>query len=126
LKVSDLMTRDVPTISPEASLRDAARLMREVDAPLPVCEGDRLLGMVSAKDITLRATAEGRDADRTLVLDVMTPEVVCCYGDDEIEHARRLMETSRLGRLVVLDEDRRPVGLIALADIPREQQRARS
>jgi CBS domain-containing protein len=120
LKVREVMTPYVATISPEASVREAAQRMRELDmAPLPVSEGGRLLGMITAKDITVRATAEGRDADSTLVMDVMTPDVVCCYADDELEDAARRMEQEHLGRLVVLDEDRRPVGIVALSDLAR-------
>jgi CBS domain-containing protein len=123
VKVSEVMTPYVATISPEASVREAAQLMRELDTgSLPVCEGGRLLGMVTPKDLAVRATAEGRDAESTLVMDVMTPDVLCCYGEDDVQDAKRLMEESRLGRLVVLDEDRRPVGVVALSDIARRSE----
>jgi len=123
VKVSDVMTPYVATISPEASVREAAQLMRELDTgSLPVCEGGRLLGMVTPKDIAVRATAFGHDNDSTLVVDVMTPDVVCCYREDDVQDARRMMEESSLGKLVVLDEDRRPVGLVALSDIVRHRE----
>ncbi len=120
MKVREVMTPYVATISPEASVREAAQLMRELDTgSLPVCEGGRLLGMVTPRDLAVRATAEGRDSESTLVMDVMTPDVLCCYREDDVRDARRMLEQSRLGRLVVLDEDRRPVGVVALSDIVR-------
>ncbi len=120
MKVSEVMTPQVTAVSPEASVREAARLMRELDTgPLPVCEGGRLLGMVPPRDLAVRATAEGRDAESTLVMDVMTSDLLCCYAEDELEHAERLMRESRLARLVVLDQDRRPVGVVTLADLAR-------
>ena len=88
MKVFEAMTPDVVTVAPDASLTTAARLMRESDiGPLPVCEGRRVIGMLTDRDITVRAIAEGRDPNQTRVAEVMTPEVVCCQDGDDVQRA---------------------------------------
>lgn len=92
MKVSAVMTTNVITIGPDATLTEAARRMRGLDiGPLPVADGDRLVGMLTDRDIAVRATAEGRDPSATRVSDVMTRDVVCCFEDDEVLQAARTM-----------------------------------
>jgi len=118
MQVFEAMTPDVVRVAPEVTLMEAARTMKDLDiGPLPVCEGDRLLGMITDRDITVRATAEGRDPRRTLVSDVMTTEVVCCHEEDDVRKAARIMQDAQLRRLLVLNDDRRLVGIISLSDL---------
>lgn len=114
----DVMTRDVEIVRPDAPLRDAARLRREIDVgPIPVCDGERLIGMLTDRDITIRAVAEGRDPNTTCVRDVMTPDVACCFEDQDVEQAAALMEERQIRRLPVLDERKRLVGIVSLGDL---------
>ncbi len=118
MKVYDVMTPDVIMVGPEASLAEAAQLMKEQDiGPLPVCDSGQVFGMVTDRDIAVRAVAEGRDPKATRVREVMTPDVVCCFETDEVEEAARLMQEAQLRRLLVIDDDRRLVGIVSLADI---------
>ncbi len=117
--VRNVMTRGVECIRPTASLQEAARRMRDLDVgPLPVCgDNDRLVGMVTDRDITVRATAEGRDPKTARVQDVMTPDVTYCFEDQDVTEATRLMEDNQIRRLVVLDRDKRLVGILSLGDL---------
>jgi CBS domain-containing protein len=118
MKVHDVMTPDVIMVGPEATLAEAAQLMKDEDiGPLPVCESGQVFGMVTDRDIAVRAVAEGRDPKVTHVREVMTPDVVCCFETDEVEEAARLMQETQLRRLLVIDDDRRLVGIVSLADI---------
>src|SRR5215813_1316925 len=99
MQVSEAMTPEVVSIAPGASLMEAARLMRGLDVgPLPVSEQGRLVGVVTDRDITVRATAEGRDPRTTEVREVMTPRVVYCREDDEVQKVARLMQEKQLRR----------------------------
>src|SRR5712692_8121965 len=116
--VKDVMTRNVQVISPHSTLQAAADFMKRLDiGPLPVCEEDRLLGIVTDRDITVRATAEGLDPWGTRVRDVMTPKVVYCFEDQEIEEAAALMQMKQLRRLLVLNRAKRLAGIISLGDL---------
>jgi CBS domain-containing protein len=112
------MTRTVVCIHPEASLREAAEKMKALDiGPLPVCENDRLVGMVTDRDITVRATAEALPPNLGRVRDVMTPDIVYCFEDQDVTEAARLMEEHQIRRLVVVNRDQRLVGIVSLADL---------
>jgi CBS domain-containing protein len=116
--VREVMTPRVEVIHPDATLREAAQKMKSLDVgPIPVCDGDRLQGMLTDRDITVRATAEGRDPNSTRVRDVMTPDVVYCFEDQDVQEAARLMEERQLRRLVVLNGDKRLVGIVSLGDL---------
>lgn len=118
MKVSQVMTTDVITIEPEATLTEAARRMRGLDVgPLPVASGGRLVGMLTDRDIAVRATAEGRDPQDTRVSDVMTRDVVCCFQDDDVLQAARAMARYGKRRLVVVDASGRVVGIVSLGDL---------
>jgi CBS domain-containing protein len=117
--VKEIMTREVECIRPDATLQDAARRMRDMDiGPLPVCgDDDRLAGMLTDRDITVRATADGKDPTRTPVRDAMTPDVVYVFDDQNVRDAADTMAVNRIRRLVVLNRDKRLVGIVSMADL---------
>jgi CBS domain-containing protein len=120
MKLRDVMTQNVEVIEPDASLREAARKMKSLDVgSLPVCDGQRLVGMVTDRDIVVRAVAEdnGRQLMEYTVQDVMTNKIVYCYEDDDVEEAARLMSEEQIRRLPVLNRDKRLVGIVALGDV---------
>jgi CBS domain-containing protein len=118
MQVRELMTRQVEVVSPDSTVQDAAQKMKDLDVgPLPVCEGDRLVGMITDRDITVRSTAEGYDPWTTRVGDAMTPEVNYCYEDDDVAEAARLMKDKEVRRLAVLSRDKRLVGIVSLGDL---------
>jgi CBS domain-containing protein len=111
------MTQDVRLIEPHQTIRDAARLMAEMDAGImPVREGDRLVGMITDRDIAVRAVAQGRGPD-TPVREVMTDEVKYCYEDDDTNDVARNMADILVRRLPVLTREKRLVGIISLGDL---------
>ena len=118
MQVFEVMTPDVVSVTPEVTLMDAARTMKHLDiGPLPVCAGDRLLGMITDRDITVRATAEGRDPCQTAVSEVMTTDVVCCHEAADIREAAKLMQEAQLRRLLVVDDKGHLVGIVSLGDL---------
>lgn len=115
--IRDAMTRDVRTVSPSASLREAARAMSDMDVgALPVEEGDRLVGMVTDRDIAVRGIAIGKGPDAT-VGEVMTHEVLYCYDDEDVEDVCENLADMQVRRLPVVSRDKRLVGIVSLADI---------
>ena len=121
-KIADIMSTDVRTIQPQESLRRAAQCMRELDVgALPVCDGERLLGMVTDRDIAVRAVADGLNPDQACVSDIMTAEVEFCTADQDADEAKRLMGAHQVRRLPVVDGDRRLVGIISLGDLATRQ-----
>ena len=117
MKIRDVMTRDVRTTNPAASLREAARMMADIDAgSLPVSEGDRLVGMVTDRDIAIRGVAAGKGPEAT-VGEVMTNELMYCRDDDEIADVCENMSDIQVRRLPVVNADKRLVGIISLADL---------
>ena len=118
MQVFEVMTPDVVSVGPEATLMEAAQAMKDLDVgPLPICDGDRLLGMITDRDITVRATAKGLDPRNTEVRHVMTPEVVCCREGDDVREAARQMQDSQLRRLLVVSPEGRLVGIVSLGDL---------
>ena len=113
MQLKDVMTPEVEVIAPEASIYEAATTMSHRDiGPLPVCDSERLVGMLTDRDITVRAVAAGRDPLTTQVREVMTPDVV--YG---FEDAARLMEQYQIRRLPVLNRSKQLVGMVALGNL---------
>jgi CBS domain-containing protein len=118
--LKDLMSRDVKVISPEMSIKDAARKMRDGDfGMMPVGEDDRMIGTISDRDIAVRAVAEGKDAG-TRVREVMTEGIAWVYEDESVERAARIMSERQVRRLPVVDRDKRLVGIVALGDFAVE------
>ena len=115
-KLSEVMTRNVQVISPEATIREAAQQMRGGDfGLLPVGENDRMIGAISDRDIAIRAIAEGKEST-TRVRDVMSDGIVWAYESDSVEEAAKLMSEHQIRRLPVVDKDKRLVGIVALGD----------
>jgi uncharacterized protein (DUF2267 family)/CBS domain-containing protein len=117
MQVQDVMTRDVMTVSPEQTVQKAARLMAELDVvALPVGENDRLVGMITDRDIAVRGLADGKGPDAK-IRDVMTPEVKYCFVNDEIDEIATNMADIQVRRLPVLNRDKRLFGILSLCDI---------
>jgi CBS domain-containing protein len=120
MKVSEVMTRDVQTIRPDQTVREAAGFMLRADAgAIPVAEGDRLLGMITDRDIAVRGVAEGHGPD-TPVRELMTNDMVCARVDDDVEDAATKMSEAQVRRLPVVDEQERLCGIVSLGDLSRE------
>src|SRR5688572_13681 len=105
MNVSEFMTQEVETVTPDQPIREAAQFMLRADAgAMPVSDGDRLIGMVTDRDITVRAVAEGRGPD-TPVRDVMTEDLVFCFEDDEAEEVAMKMSDAQVRRMPVLSRE---------------------
>jgi CBS domain-containing protein len=127
MQIRDIMTPGVECVRPDDTLQEAARKMRDLDVgPMPVCgENDRLAGMITDRDITVRAVAEGRDPKSTKVRDVMTEDVISCFEDQDVQDAARLMQSRQVRRVLVLNRDQRLVGIISLGDLAVEADDSR-
>jgi CBS domain-containing protein len=120
MKVSEVMTRDVQTVRPDQSARDAASFMLRADAgSIPVTDGDRLVGMITDRDIAVRGVAEGRGPD-TPVRDLMTDDVVTARIDDDTDDIAARMCDAQVRRLPVIDDQERLCGIVSLGDLSRE------
>ena len=118
MKINEIMTTDVEVIPPDSSIRAAAQRMAKLGVgALPVCDGERLIGMVTDRDITVRAVAEGLDPDQTPVRDCMSPKIVYCFEDQSLEEARNVMEEKQIRRLPVISRDKQLVGILAIGDL---------
>jgi len=117
MQISELMTRDVRIAAPDDSLEHAARMMGEIDAGvLPVGENDRLVGMITDRDIAIRAVAEGM-GPQTKVREVMSREVKYCFEDEDLDDVTDNMGELQLRRLPVLNREKRLVGIVSLGDV---------
>jgi CBS domain-containing protein len=117
MKVSEIMSRDVKVLPPNATLQQAAQHMKALDVgALPICDGERLLGMVTDRDIVVRAIAAGKDRQVT-VAEVMSPDVYYVFEDQDVDEAARIMEKHQIRRLPVLDRKKRLVGIVSLGDL---------
>ena len=118
MKVADLMTHDPQPIGPDDTLKRAAELMDALDVGvLPVCDGERLVGMITDRDIVVRATAVGLAPDAAKVGDIMTADLRWAYEDEEVEEAERMMRDTQVRRLPVLNRQRRLIGMLSLGDL---------
>jgi CBS domain-containing protein len=116
--LSDIMTPEVEFVRPDDTLVQAATKMKNLDVgPLPVCEHQGVVGIVTDRDITIRAVALGKDPKTTKVRDVMSDDVICCYVDQEVDVAARLMQSQQIRRVLVVDRDKRLVGIVSLGDL---------
>lgn len=118
MKIKDVMTKSVETVRPDQTLQEAATRMKSLDVgPMPVCDNDRLVGMLTDRDIVVRAAAEGKDVRTTKVRDAMTADVVVCGEDDDVKDAAQKMKDRQIRRLVVVDGQKRVAGIVSLGDI---------
>lgn len=118
MKVKEIMSTNVKRISTSAMISEAAEKMRKYDVgALPILEDNKIVGILTDRDIVVRAVAAGMDPKMTLVKDAYSPKVFCCSEEDDIETAAKLMEESKIRRLVVLGKDDIVVGLVSMGDL---------
>jgi len=119
MKVSEVMTRDVQTVRPDQPVQEAASFMLSANAgSIPVTDGDRLIGMITDRDIAVRGVAKGYGPD-TPVRELMTDEIICARDDDDVEHIASRMSDAQVRRLPVIDRDERLCGIVSLGDLSR-------
>jgi CBS domain-containing protein len=116
--VSEVMTRDVRTIKPQETIQRAAQMMDELNVGvIPVCDGEKLVGMITDRDITVRATSAGSTPDSTRVEEVMTSDVRWCFDDQSVDEVMEQMADVQIRRIPVVNHDKKLVGIVALGDI---------
>ena len=122
MQVRELMTRGVQCVRPNDTVQEAAQKMRDLNiGPLPICgDDDRLVGMLTDRDVTVRVVAEGLDPWTCKVRDVMTPNIIYCLEDQDVTEAAQLMKENQIRRLVVLDENKHLTGIVSLGDLAVE------
>ena len=117
-RLADIMARDVQTVRPDATVFEAASLMRRLNVgALPVCDGRRLRGMLTDRDVVVRAVADGRDPHLTSAADAMSSEIVYAYAEDSVSKGARLMRQQQVRRLPIVDQDKNLVGIVSLGDL---------
>jgi CBS domain-containing protein len=118
MKVNEIMTADVAVIRPDASIVEAARQLDSLGVgSLPVCNGDRLVGMITDRDIAIRVVAKGRVPAETKVEECMTKKVIWCFDDETLEDAQARMQANQVRRLPVISREKRLVGILAIGDL---------
>jgi CBS domain-containing protein len=118
MRVREIMTHNPEVVRSDALLQEVAEKMRTLEiGALPVCNGDRLIGLLTDRDITVRATAAGCDPTMIQVCDVMSTNLVYCFDDQEVEEVAKLMEAQQVRRLPVLNRQQRLVGIVSLEDL---------
>jgi CBS domain-containing protein len=122
MKLSEIMTREVEIIQPDDTLHTAAQKMRDRDIGfLPVCDGENLMGVLSDRDITIRALADGMDINVMLGRDLMTAPAIYCFDDQDVTEAAKIMGDNQIRRLVILARaNERVVGVVSLGDLARK------
>jgi CBS domain-containing protein len=125
MQVREVMTHNVECVSPTDTVQAAARKMKELDVgSLPVCDNDRLAGMITDRDIAVRVVAEGNNPSQYQVREAMTQEVIFCMEEEDVAKAARLMRDKQVRRLIVLNQDKRLVGIVSLGDLAVETRDA--
>ena len=123
MQLRDVMTRGVQVIHPDATLAEAAEKMKSLDiGPLPVCDGEKLVGMITDRDLATRAISAGKDPNATRVHEVMTEGVRYCFEDDDIKTAAEIMGQAQIRRLPILSRNKRLVGIVSLGDLAIEPE----
>ena len=119
MKLREIMTRDVEVVHPEDTLQTAAQKMRDRDIGfLPVCDGDRLIGVLSDRDVIVRAVADGVNSSAIVGRDLITSPAIYCFDDQSLDEAAKLMHDNQIRRLVILSrDDKRMVGVVSLGDL---------
>lgn len=120
MQVKDIMTKEISLLTPESSLSEAAQKMKERDCGvLFVSEDDRLVGVVTDRDIVVRGLAAQKDMGRIPIKEVMTPKILYCYEDDSVSNLAQNMATNQVRRMPVLNKQKRLVGVVSLANVVR-------
>jgi CBS domain-containing protein len=118
MKISEVMSRDVQTVLPDDTVQKAAKMMGDLDVGvLPVCDGKNLLGMITDRDIAVRATSTGKSPQECRVRDTMSQGVDYCFDDEDVETVSRKMGERQIRRMPVINHDKHLVGIVALGDI---------
>ena len=126
MKVCDCMSRDVQIASPNQSIREAAQMMASLDAGvLPVAQNDRLVGMITDRDIAIRGVAEGKGPDAR-IREVMSTDVKYCFDDEEVDDVLQNMGEIQVRRLPVVNRNKRLVGIVSLGDLASTGETARA
>jgi len=122
-RVADVMSRELKLVGPDDNVRQVAQMMREADTGvLPVAEGDRLVGMLTDRDVAVRLVAEGRDAAQTKVRDLMTADIRYVFEDEDLEHVAENMAEQQVRRLPVMNRQKRLVGVVSLGDLAKRKE----
>ena len=120
------MTRNVEVVRPNSSVQDAASKMKSLDiGSLPVCDGSKIHGMITDRDIVIRAVAEGRDSTQTKVADVLTDNLIYCFEDQSVQEAADAMQQYQIRRLPIVNRDKELVGIISLGDLAVDTDNAK-
>jgi CBS domain-containing protein len=118
MKVKDIMTPNVEYTDPSTTIKEAAQKMKSRDfGALPIGENDRLVGMLTDRDITVRSVAEGKDPEKTTVREAMSEHITYIYDDQDLTELADLMKKEQIRRVVVLNRDKRMVGIASLGDL---------
>jgi CBS domain-containing protein len=118
MQIREIMTQGPEIINSNATTIEAAAKMRDLDiGSLPVCDGERLQGLLTDRDIAVRLVAAGLDASTTQVREIMTPDVTYCFDDQTLEEAAALMEAQQIRRLPILSRDKYLIGMLSLGDL---------
>lgn len=127
MRIENVMHEGVKWVSPDTLVADVAALMKKEDiGAVPIGENDRLVGMITDRDLVTRVMTDGADARKLKVRDVMTKGIVYCRTDQSIEDAIHLMEDKKIRRLPVIDKDKRLVGMLSMGDISHHASREMS
>ena len=125
MKVKDIMTPNVEYTDPKTTIKEAAVKMKSQDfGALPIGENDRLVGMITDRDITIRSVAEGKDPEKTTVRDAMSENITYIYDDQDLTELADLMKKEQIRRVVVLNRDKRMVGIASLGDLTVDGENA--
>lgn len=121
MMIKDVMTGGVECVGPDDTLQAAACKMKSLGVgPLPVSDNDRVTGILTDRDIVIRAVAEGKDPKTTKVREAMSPDVVYCFEDEDSDRAAKLMQEHQIRRVLVMSHDKRLVGIVSLGDLATE------
>ena len=124
MKIQEIMTANVECVSPETGLTELANKMKTLDVGfIPVCENDRLAGTVTDRDIVIRGLASGRDIDTCKAHDVMTQDIFYCFEDDSVKDVAEKMREKEVRRMLILNRDKRLVGVVSIGDISKVEEK---
>jgi len=120
MQVKKEMTANIEFVNPETSVKEVAQKMRDLDiGVLPICQNDKLLGIVTDRDITIRLTSEARDPNSTPVKDVMSSQVEWCFDDEDVNSCAKKMQAKQIRRLAVVNHDQKLVGILSIGDLAK-------
>jgi len=124
MKVREIMTSNVECLGPESSLKAIAQEMKSLDVGfIPICENDRLVGTVTDRDIVIRHVADGRDVNTTQVREIMSREIIYAFEEDDVKTVAERMREKDVRRILILDENKRLVGIVSIGDISKVEEK---